>query len=125
MTDRLTPMLHVADVRKTVDWYKAAGFALVDLGEDDGEATWAELAYGDGRLMLNAGGRSSTAARRDADLYIHTSGIDALFARLRGFAHIEEEPHDTFYGMRELIVRDNNGFWITFGEPAASRGECI
>jgi hypothetical protein len=29
-----------------------------------------------------------------------------------------EDPHDTFYGMREFIVRDNNGFWITFGQPS-------
>ena len=22
-----------------------------------------------------------------------------------------------FYGMREIIIRDLNGFWITFGQP--------
>jgi hypothetical protein len=25
------------------------------------------------------------------------------------------EPDDTDYGMREFIIRDPNGFWITFG----------
>ena len=25
-------------------------------------------------------------------------------------------PHDTHYGMRELIIRDLNRFWITFGQ---------
>ena len=29
-----------------------------------------------------------------------------------------EDLHDTFYGMREFIIRDLNGFWITFGQPA-------
>ena len=28
-----------------------------------------------------------------------------------------EEPHDTFYGMREFIIRDCNRFWLSFGEP--------
>jgi len=22
-----------------------------------------------------------------------------------------------FYGMREFIIRDINGFWVTFGQP--------
>ncbi len=26
-------------------------------------------------------------------------------------------PYDAFYGMREFIIRDCNGFWITFGQP--------
>ena len=29
------------------------------------------------------------------------------------------EPHDMFYGMRELIIRDINRFWITFGKESA------
>jgi hypothetical protein len=28
-----------------------------------------------------------------------------------------EGLHDTFYGMREFIIRDLNRFWITFGSP--------
>ena len=29
---------------------------------------------------------------------------------------VRETPHDTFYGMREIIIRDLNRFWLTFGE---------
>jgi len=29
-----------------------------------------------------------------------------------------EGLHDTFYGMREFIIRDLNRFWITFGQPS-------
>jgi hypothetical protein len=28
-----------------------------------------------------------------------------------------EDPHDTFYGIREFIIRDINGFWVAFGQP--------
>jgi hypothetical protein len=31
---------------------------------------------------------------------------------------VVEVPHDTFYGMRELIIRDLNRFWITFGQES-------
>jgi hypothetical protein len=30
---------------------------------------------------------------------------------------VVEHLHDTFYGMRELIVRNLNGFWIKLGQP--------
>jgi hypothetical protein len=32
---------------------------------------------------------------------------------------VMERVHDTFYGMREFIIRDLNGFWITFGQDLA------
>ena len=36
--------------------------------------------------------------------------------RLKDRVDVVEAPHDTEYGMRELIIRDLNRFWITFGE---------
>jgi hypothetical protein len=35
---------------------------------------------------------------------------------LRERVEIREGLHDTFYGMREFIIRDINGFWMTFGQ---------
>jgi uncharacterized glyoxalase superfamily protein PhnB len=117
MTRRVTPMIHVPSVRDTVDWYRSIGFALLNTGEDSGELVWAELSWGDGRVMFSAGGHPSTARRREVDLYVHTTGVDELFQKLQPGVRMEEAVHDTFYGMREFIIRDNNGFWITFGEP--------
>ncbi len=36
-----------------------------------------------------------------------------------GRVEVVEKPHDTFYGMREVIIQDVNRFWITFGEEMA------
>ncbi|KGQ19974.1 Glyoxalase/bleomycin resistance protein/dioxygenase [Lysobacter dokdonensis DS-58] len=113
----LTPMLQVPDIRTTIAWYVAVGFTLLESAEEDDVLTWALLGYGDGRVMLNCGGQSSDAPRRDADLYLQVEGVDALFDALPKGVVVFEGPHDTFYGMREFIVRDNNGFWLTFGEP--------
>jgi hypothetical protein len=46
--------------------------------------------------------------------------VDQLYQRLKGQVEVVEAPHDTFYGMREFIIRDINRFWITFGQPIAS-----
>ena len=120
MQQSVTPMIHVPDVRATAEWYVSIGFGLVRYNEEDGEMNWALLSLGNSEVMLNAGGKVSEEWRREVDLYVHSQGIDDLYARLKGRVEVVEEPHDTFYGMREFIVRDLNRFWITFGEPVAS-----
>ena len=119
MQQSVVPMIQVPDVRATVEWYESvAGFTRVRVNEEDGEVNWALLRYGNADVMLNAGGKASDAHRREVDLYVHTAeGVDAVYARLKGKVDVVEEPHDTFYGMREVIVRDLNRFWITFAEP--------
>jgi catechol 2,3-dioxygenase-like lactoylglutathione lyase family enzyme len=121
MARGVTPMIHVPDVRATVDWYQSLGFTVIDTNEDDGRLDWAMLSFGDGAVMFHAGGRHTSRDRRDVDLYVHTEDVAEMYARLRGKVVVHEDLHDTFYGMREFIVRDLNGFWVTFGQPV--RGE--
>jgi len=118
---RVTPMIHVPDVRRAVDWYRDVGFTVDDVfEEDDGDGvTFAVVRFGDTQVFLDCGGTASDATRREVDLYVHTTGVDALYERLRSLVDVVEAPHDTFYGAHELIIRDLNGFWITFGEPAS------
>jgi uncharacterized glyoxalase superfamily protein PhnB len=110
-------MIHVADVRPTADWYVSIGFKVRASNVEDGEMNWAALTYGDSEFMLNSGGKPSTAHRREVDLYVRAQNVDQLYGELKDRAQVVEGPHNTFYGMREFIIRDNNGFWITFGEP--------
>jgi uncharacterized glyoxalase superfamily protein PhnB len=119
MPERIVPMIHVPDVQAAVEWYESIGFVLRGTAkEDHGEFTWASLLLGGSEIMLNCGGRASNAHRREFDLYIHVDDVDALRARLDSGVKVVEDLHETFYGMREFIIRDLNGFWITFGAPA-------
>ena len=112
-----TPMIHVSDVRATAAWYETIGFTLLATYGDGEEAlSFAILSAGNTRLMFNQGGRPSKAERREVDLYVDTEHVDQLFASLRDRVQVVAEPDDTDYGMREFIIRDPNGFWITFGQ---------
>jgi uncharacterized glyoxalase superfamily protein PhnB len=112
-----TPMIHVPDVRATAAWYETIGFTVLETFGDGGEGlSFAILSAGNTRLMLNQGGRLSTAERREVDLYVDADQVDQLFASLRDRVQIVAELDDTDYGMREFIIRDPNGFWITFGQ---------
>ncbi|HEY6803656.1 MAG TPA: VOC family protein [Pyrinomonadaceae bacterium] len=122
MADRVTPMIHVPNVQSTIDWYQRVGFTVNQTYDDGcgGELSFAILSFGATQVMFNAGGKLSTEQRREVDLYVHATGIDDLFARLKDQVEIIEGPHDTFYGMHEVIMKDLNGFWLTFGEPVNS-----
>jgi uncharacterized glyoxalase superfamily protein PhnB len=115
------PMFHVPDVAATANWYASIGFTVRDRASDGDEVVWASLNFGDSEVMLSAGGKASDAPRREVDLYVRVDDVGATFARLKDKAEIVEGLHDTFYGMREFIIRDCNRFWITFGQPATVR----
>ena len=122
MTEKIVPMIHVPDVAVTAQWYESIGFTIesVFMEVDEKAPNWALLRLGDSTVMLNAGGKSSDAPRREFDLYIHVDNVETFCQRLKEKADLVEDLHDTFYGVREFIIRDCNGFWITFGQPISN-----
>lgn len=117
MAKKVVPMLHVPDVRRTVDWYRELGFDVTVTYSDGEEGqSFAMVAFGSGEVMFSSGGKAVKNHRRDADLYVYTDGVDAFYERIKERVDIIEAPHNMFYGMREVIVRDPNGFWVTFGQ---------
>jgi uncharacterized glyoxalase superfamily protein PhnB len=113
-------MLHVPNVRATVEWYTLIGFKLVGQNEDDGELNWAKLSFGNSEIMLNTDGKPSAEHRREVDLYITVDNADEMYRRLKDRVQVVVDLYDTFYGMREFIIRDNNRFWVAFGQPIQS-----
>jgi uncharacterized glyoxalase superfamily protein PhnB len=116
---RVVPMIHVPDVRAAVDWYKDIGFTETASYGDDGDGlSFAIVSFGSSEVMFNQGGQPSTRKRREVDLYVYSDNVDDLYRRIRDRVEVVEGPHDTFYGMREFIIRDLNRFWITFGQAS-------
>lgn len=119
MAEKVVPMIHVPDVRATVDWYQNIGFKVIETFGDDGEGlSFAILSFGSSEVMFNSGGQPSTRDRREVDLYVYADNVDDLYRRLKDRVDVVEGPHDTFYGMREFIFRDLNRFWVTFAQPS-------
>jgi uncharacterized glyoxalase superfamily protein PhnB len=117
MPPRIVPMLHVPDVKATVAWYQSLGFDLRSTHElPSCPMDWASLTFGTSEVMFSAGGKAASAPRRDVDLYVHTDDLDECFQSIAQKAEIVEGLHQTEYGMREFIIKDLNGFWLTFGE---------
>jgi uncharacterized glyoxalase superfamily protein PhnB len=117
MQKKVVPMFHVPDVRRTVDWYRDIGFEVtVSYDDNHGGLSFAMVSFGAGEVMFSWGGRLSSHHRREVDLYAYTEDVDNLYDQIKDRVEIVEGPHNMFYGMREIILRDLNGFWITFGQ---------
>lgn len=115
--ERVVPMIHVPDVRATVEWYQGIGFTVnYSFGDGGDGLSFASLSFGRGEVMFSSGGQASEQLRRDVDLYVYPDNVDDLYRSLKDRVEIIEDLHDTFYKMREFIIRDLNGFWITFGQ---------
>jgi catechol 2,3-dioxygenase-like lactoylglutathione lyase family enzyme len=109
-------MIHVPDVKKTVEWYTELGFTVVQTYPDGGDGfSFAIMSFGSGNVMFNGGGNPDTSRRREVDLYVYTDEVEKIFAALKAEIEVVEPLHDTDYGMREFIIRDINRFWMTFG----------
>ncbi len=120
MAKKVVPMIHVPDVRATVEWYETLGFTVNFTHEEDGEMSGALLSFGNSEVMFNEGGRPSHDYRREVDLYVHVDDVDELYRSLKDRVEVEAELYNAVYGMREFIIRDLNRFWITFGQPIAN-----
>jgi uncharacterized glyoxalase superfamily protein PhnB len=121
MAKTVTPMIHVPDVRAAVDWYRQIGFDVTHTYDDSGDGlSFAILTLGASQVMFNSGGRPAAQRRREVDLYISVENVRDFSTRLSGRVEVVKEIHETFYGMREFIIRDLNGFWITFGRDCST-----
>lgn len=58
------------------------------------------------------------------DLYFEVDDVDAVASRLRDKRiPFVREPHHTSWGTRELVIRDDQGHTLHFGQPAIPRDD--
>jgi catechol 2,3-dioxygenase-like lactoylglutathione lyase family enzyme len=122
--NRVAPYFLVDDVFATAEFYRdVLGFTFDEFFGDPPGFTIVER--DDVRIMLRqVRPPKSTVARPNRsvvdetfDAYIYVSNVDSLSTELRAKqADIVEGPINRIYGMRELLVRDCNGYVLAFGQ---------
>lgn len=124
----LTPLLQVYDMPTSVRFYRdVLGFEVAAtspmLGED--RFHWALLRLGDAELMLNTAyefdndrpaeaDHARTAAHDDTGLFFGCPDVDAAYQELSGKGVRVKEPVVTGYGMKQMYVRDPDGYALCF-----------
>ena len=132
----LCPLLQVFDMPASLAFYRdLLGFEVVEaappVGQVDGDAhDWVWLHRGTVNLMLNtaydpdaerppAPDAVRVAAHADTALFMGSPDVDAMYDYLRGRGVGVEPPTVAPYGMKQLSLRDPDGFAICFQWPVA------
>ena len=124
----MTPLLQVYDMPKAIAFYCGVlGFELVGQSSTGPKFDWALLRLNGIELMLNtayeeeyrpaAPDPARVAAHEDSCLYFGCPDVDAMYACLRGKGVEAEEPKVAPYGMKQLYLKDPDGFAICFQWP--------
>lgn len=126
----------VSNVRETLDFYmNILGFELgIAVTADSKELHTTmpeegEIVYGSAKkdaadIMFQA----ETNMKEDVPVltnanigasvtfYIEVDNVDEWHEKVAGKVNILKEPFDTWYGMREMYITDNNGYILCFGQ---------
>jgi uncharacterized glyoxalase superfamily protein PhnB len=120
----LVPLLNVANVGASIEFYEELGFEVKQKIEAEGALIWADLAHaGGGTLMLNAKDiiapkdRAARPHYSDTVFYLTYPSAREMHGRLssRGMdvTDVQKQP----YGIEEFYVRDPDGYEIAIGSP--------
>lgn len=121
----VTPLLQVFDMPRSLAFYRdTLGFAIVSEVPPDDRADWAWLRLGDADLMLNTRyeahdrpqepAPTAYAIHDDTGLFFGCSDVDGAYAWLRERGVDAKPPRVTGYGMKQLYVRDPDGYVLCF-----------
>ncbi|MDH3732892.1 MAG: VOC family protein [Gemmatimonadota bacterium] len=121
----MCPLIQVFDMPTSIAFYRdVVGFEVVDSEPAGDDCDWAWLRLNDAELMLNtrnekphrppAPDPARTAGHRDTCLYFGCRDVDAAYEYLVGKGVEMDPPKTAPYGMRQLYVRDPDGYNLCF-----------
>ena len=129
--DGLAPLLQVFDMPQSIAFYRdVLGFEVVATSpprsEDDFD--WGLLRLNGMELMLNTAYEANArppapdprrfAAHDDTAIFFGCRDLDAVYAHLRSHGVEANEPTVAHYGMKQVWLKDPDGFVICFQWPA-------
>jgi glyoxylase I family protein len=132
----MAPLLAVFDMPASIRFYRdVLGFAVTETSRPAPPGDrygWALLGLNGVEVMLNTayddGGRPAgpdparVAAHQDTTLFFGCQDLDAAYATLRAHGVDAEAPFVQPYGMRQLYLRDPDGYGLCFQWPADQAG---
>ena len=118
-------LLQVFDMRVSLHFYRdLLGFQVIQQSQPVDQCGWAWLRREDAELMLNTAYEDDRRppepepermkAHEDTILYFGCPNVEAAHAFIRSKGIPAEAPKDTPYGMRQLHLRDPDGYGLCF-----------
>ncbi|TQV75888.1 hypothetical protein FKG95_23575 [Denitrobaculum tricleocarpae] len=121
--DRIVPSLMVSDLDVTLDFYvEKLGFEVTGRYPEMGDPLWAEIERDAVALQVFSADFAPegfpSRPGLTGTLYFYPDDVLRLAAELRGRVLFEWGPEVMDYGQREFALRDPDGYYLAFAEPA-------
>jgi catechol 2,3-dioxygenase-like lactoylglutathione lyase family enzyme len=121
------PLVEVFDMDRSLRFYRdVLGFAVVATSSPE-DFAWALLRLGDADIMLNTAydegerppepDRARERGHGDTTLFFRCPDVDAAYDHLVRQGIDVREPAIAPYGMKQLFLRDPDGFGLCFQWP--------
>jgi catechol 2,3-dioxygenase-like lactoylglutathione lyase family enzyme len=125
-----TTLLQVFDMPRSTAFYRdLLGFELIAQSQPGDDFDWGLLQLGNVELMLNtayerqerppAPDPDRIRAHGDTELYFDCADLDGAYAYLRGRGLDVSPPAVTSYGMKQLRLKDPDGYSLCLQWQAA------
>lgn len=115
--ERLIPMLPVADIARSVEFYGKLGFEVENRND---EWRWAMLRFGECRLMIDQSINPHPGMPRTGVLYLYPSDVVGYHAQVRSKGIDIPDLETTFYGLTEFRLDDPDGNRLWIGQNTGS-----
>ncbi len=121
----LAPMLMAMDMARTIEFYTSVlGFKLDGQWPAD-KPCWCSLSRGAVRLMFQTPEvYAEPQPELTGRLYVYTDNVMAIYHAIRERVDVFEGPEVYFYGMKEIAIRDCNGYVLVFGQDTNEAPTC-
>jgi len=125
----LAPLLQVFDMPRSIAFYRdVLGFKIVAQAPPGDDFDWGLLERDGVQLMLNTAFETQdrppapeagrTQAHADTTLFFGCPDVDAAYAHVKAHGIEAPPPSVAPYGMKQLSLRDPDGYAICFQWPA-------
>jgi predicted enzyme related to lactoylglutathione lyase len=117
---KISPMLAVADMRETLEFYRRVlGFNISVNAPDYSIVERDGLTI---HFMKAASQQGLDCVRGHTEIYVEVSGIRAIWEHVKTYSGVYRirELFEREYGMTEFHIEDPNGCLVFVGEPTAN-----
>lgn len=111
-----TPMLHVADVARSLRFYELLGFETIDTEGEGGRIGWARMHCEGGALMFLAAEEPRRASEQTVLFYLYTPDLAGLREHLvASGVNVGPIRHPEYMRSGEIRLDDPDGYVILIG----------